>query len=94
VALGTQFEAMAERSLSGPHWYLAYAAVAPAQQGRGLGTTLLRHTLDQLARTGLPSYLESADETNLRFYERLDFRIAEAGVVPDSTLRVWLLRRD
>jgi GNAT superfamily N-acetyltransferase len=93
-ALATQLEAMVQRSLTGPHWYLAYAAVAPEHQGQGLGTALVRDTLDQLAPTGLPCYLESADETNLRFYERLDFRIVDADLVPDSQLRVWVLRRD
>jgi GNAT superfamily N-acetyltransferase len=94
VALGAQLEAMAARSIAGPHWYLAYAAVAPARQGRGLGTTLLRHNLGQLAATGLPCYLESADATNLPFYDRLGFQIVETGRVPESQLDVWLLRRD
>jgi GNAT superfamily N-acetyltransferase len=93
VALGAQFEAMAQRGISGPHWYLAYLAVIPEQQGQGLGAALARHSLDQLATTGLPCYLESANETNLSFYERLHFQVVEAGVVPDSTLRVWTLRR-
>jgi hypothetical protein len=42
----------------------------------------------------VPCYLESADERNLPFHERLGFRVVEAGMVPGSHLRTWALRRD
>jgi GNAT superfamily N-acetyltransferase len=73
-------------------FYLPLLAVAWEHQGRGAGSVLMRHTLDQATAAGLPCYLDSADERNLPFYERLGFRVAEAGVVPGCELRAWAMR--
>jgi ribosomal protein S18 acetylase RimI-like enzyme len=80
------------RVMDGPHWYLPFLAVAPAYQGQGMGSLLMRHVLDRASAAGLPCYLDSADERNVRFYGRLGFRIVETGVVPGSELRTWALR--
>jgi GNAT superfamily N-acetyltransferase len=53
-----------------PHAYLAFLAVRPACQGRGLGTSLLRRHHEDLDREGLPSYLEAADPRSARLYSR------------------------
>jgi ribosomal protein S18 acetylase RimI-like enzyme len=82
------------RVMDGPHWYLPFLAVAPVYHGQGVGSLLMRHALDRASAAGLPCYLDSADERNLRFYGRLGFRVVETGVVPGSHLRTWALRRD
>jgi GNAT superfamily N-acetyltransferase len=87
------FDAMHERLMDGPHWYLSFLAVDPGHQGQGAGTVLLRHMLGRVAHTGVPCYLESVDEANLPFYERLGFAVVEVGTVPGSALRTWALRR-
>jgi ribosomal protein S18 acetylase RimI-like enzyme len=92
-ALGRHFEAMHERVMDQPHWYLLFLAVAPAHQGRGAGTALLRSTLDHVIPAEVPCFLTSTDERNLPFYARLGFRIVEAGTVPGSQLRTWAMRR-
>jgi GNAT superfamily N-acetyltransferase len=88
------FDATHERVMDRPHWYLPFLGIAPGHQGQGAGTVLMRHMLERVVQTGVPCYLESADERNLPFYERLGFRVVEAGMVPGSHLRTWALRRD
>jgi ribosomal protein S18 acetylase RimI-like enzyme len=88
------FDATHERVMDRPHWYLSFLAVAPEYQGHGAGTVLMRHLLGRIADTGVPCYLESVDEANLPFYERLGLRVAEVGTVPGTELRTWALRRD
>lgn len=87
------FEAMHERVMDRPHWYLSFLAVDPAHRALGMGTLLMRYTLDQVIPAGVTCYLDSVDARNLPFYERLGFRVVEAGVVPGSQLRAWALRR-
>jgi GNAT superfamily N-acetyltransferase len=65
---------MEHRHLREPHCYIPYIGVAPAAQGQGLGTTLMRPTLDRCDREGLPAYLEATSERNATLYERLGFR--------------------
>jgi ribosomal protein S18 acetylase RimI-like enzyme len=58
-----------------PHYYIPYIGVAPDAQGQGLGTALLRPTLDRCDREGLPAYLEATSERNAALYERLGFEV-------------------
>jgi ribosomal protein S18 acetylase RimI-like enzyme len=60
---------------SEPHYYLAFVAVAPNRQQRGLGTALLQETLARVDRAGAPAYLESSNPKNLALYQRLGFRV-------------------
>lgn len=57
-----------------PHYYIPYVGVTPEAQGQGLGTALLRPTLDRCDRERLPAYLEATSERNAALYERLGFR--------------------
>jgi ribosomal protein S18 acetylase RimI-like enzyme len=62
------------RHIREPHYYIPYIGVTPEAQGQGLGTALLRPTLDRCDREGLPAYLEATNERNAALYERLGFR--------------------
>jgi GNAT superfamily N-acetyltransferase len=61
------------------HWYLPLAGVDPPAQGRGLGSTLLRHALKTCDRDGLPAYLEATALRNRDLYARHGFE--EIGVI-------------
>lgn len=53
-------------------------AVAPEQQGRGLGTILLRRADKCAAQLGLPMlrlYTNQAFQSNISFYERFGFAV-------------------
>jgi len=64
---------MERRHLREPHFYIPYVGIAPGAQGRGLGSTLLRATLERCDREGLPAYLEATSHRNVALYERLGF---------------------
>jgi GNAT superfamily N-acetyltransferase len=78
--------------LQEPHYYIRYLGVATRFQGRGLGTALLRPTLDRCDREGLPAYLEASTERSAALYERLGFVHLGALQVPDGPW-FWPMRR-
>ena len=65
-----------------PHWYLYYLGALPAQQGRGLGSALLRPVLQRCDREGLPAYLEATSPRNQALYRRHGFVDREPFGVP------------
>ena len=71
-----------------PHYYLGVIGVHPDMHGRGVGTQLLRSFCD-LSRSDPLScgvYLETAQESNLRFYERAGFAETGRGRLGRATL--------
>ena len=64
---------MEHRHLREPHYYIPYVGVAPAAQGQGLGTALMRPTLERCDHERLPAYLEATSKRNATLYERLGF---------------------
>lgn len=67
-------EALAARHpVDEPHRYLAVMGVAAARQGRGIGTTLLRHGLERADRDGTGTYLESSSPRSRALYLRHGF---------------------
>lgn len=83
--------AMELRHLRGPHYYVRDVGVLPAMQGQGLGSALLRPTLDRCDREGLPAYLEASSERSAALYERLGFRVTrELRVGGSPPLRLML----
>jgi GNAT superfamily N-acetyltransferase len=69
--------AIERRHLRGAHYYFANIGVAPAAQGQGLGSRLMRPTLDRCDKESLPAYLEASSERNAVLYERLGFQCTE-----------------
>jgi GNAT superfamily N-acetyltransferase len=66
-----------------PHWYLAFAGVDPARQGKGIGDALLQPVLAEADRAGLLCYLETPFPRTHAFYQRLGFKTS-------STVRPFL----
>jgi ribosomal protein S18 acetylase RimI-like enzyme len=72
-----------------PHYYFANIGVAPELQGRGIGSALMRPTLERCDAGGLAAYLEASSERNAALYERLGFRlIRELRVAGGPPLRL------
>jgi len=87
------FEQMDELHPDNDHWYLPLTGVDPVAQGRGLGTTLLRHGLKTCDSDGLPAYLEATSPRNRNLYARHGFNIVEiiqAGTSPP----LWAMLRE
>jgi GNAT superfamily N-acetyltransferase len=69
--------AMERRHVRESHYYIRDVGVLPDMQGKGLGSALLRPTLDRCDRERLPAYLEASSERNAALYERLGFQLTE-----------------
>src|SRR5579862_1038815 len=68
-----------------PHAYLWFLGVAPAAQGRGVGSALLRAANARNDAAGRPAYLETGTTRNVALYERHGFKvISEHKARPDA----------
>jgi ribosomal protein S18 acetylase RimI-like enzyme len=75
-----------------PHYYIRYLGVATQFQGQGLGSALLRPTLDRCDSEGVPAYLEASTERSAALYQRLGFiHLGELRVLNGP--RCWPMRR-
>jgi ribosomal protein S18 acetylase RimI-like enzyme len=79
-----------------PHYYLGVIGTDPSSQGLGIGTQLLKAFCEASASDPLSSgvYLETAQEANLRFYERGGFVETGRGKLGNSTLWCMYLAHD
>ncbi|MEH0936992.1 GNAT family N-acetyltransferase [Micromonospora psammae] len=67
------------------HHHLAFLAIAPARQGQGIGTALLRHHHAWLDANGVPGYLEASSEGSRDLYARHGYQVREPFRLPDGT---------
>ncbi|SEK38594.1 Acetyltransferase (GNAT) family protein [Roseovarius azorensis] len=72
-ALFATFKQMDRFHPQDPCWHLAFIAVDPVRQGKGLGSALLEASLKQCASDERPAYLESTNPENLSLYRRFGF---------------------
>ena len=64
------------------------------QQGKGVGTALLRPVLEHCDAEGIPCYLESSKERNVPFYRRHGFEVVEEVSLPDDGPMLWTMWRE
>ena len=71
-----------------PHYYLGVIGIGPTMHGLGIGTQLLKSFCDLSAADRLSSgvYLETANPSNVRFYERAGFAVTGQGSLGSATL--------
>ncbi len=86
------FELMEQHHPDVECWYLPVIGVDPIHQGRGLGATLLKHTLREVDAAGLPAYLESSNLRNVPLYERHGFEVTGRIQVGDSPVMTAMYR--
>jgi ribosomal protein S18 acetylase RimI-like enzyme len=87
-------DAALHRAVSEPHWYLDVIAVDPAQQGRGIGGTLLRAVSARADADGMPVVLLTYQPANLPLYQVHGYAVVCQGTAPGSGLPWWGMRRD
>jgi ribosomal protein S18 acetylase RimI-like enzyme len=90
--MGATMEWRHARELHGPHYYVRDIGVHPDMQGRGLGSILMRPTLDRCDREGVRAYIEASSERSAVLYERLGFRHVKELRVGGSP-PLWLMIR-
>lgn len=79
--------------LQEPHYYIRTLGVDTRFQGQGLGTALLRATLDRCDEQRVPAYLEASTERSAALYERLGFVHLGELRIPDGGPPFWPMRR-
>lgn len=72
-----------------PHWYLA--TIGATVSGRGIGSALLEHQIDQLQG---PAYLESSNIRNNPLYERFGFKVTQEIKPSPTGPTLWAMYRE
>jgi ribosomal protein S18 acetylase RimI-like enzyme len=80
-------------ALPEPHWYLDMVAVAPAHQGRGIGSALLGTVHERADADRWPTGLVTFQPRNLPLYARLGYEQVGVGPDPITGLDFWCFRR-
>jgi GNAT superfamily N-acetyltransferase len=75
-----------------PHHYLAFLAVHPQHQNRGIGSALLNRHHARLDAAGIPAYLEANDARNRDLYLRHGYVSHAAIRLPDGP-QIWPMWR-
>ena len=85
-----------EHALNAPfsHWYLSSLGVDAAHQGKGYASALLKSMLGRLDRDGVPCYLETQREVNVRLYGRYGFNVTKEGRIPGTPISTWAMLRE
>ncbi|MBK8628916.1 MAG: GNAT family N-acetyltransferase [Sphingomonadales bacterium] len=76
------------------YWYLHYAGVRPAHQGKGWGGAAIRAGIERANAEGKPCFLETATPANVGLYQRLGFRILSEWDAPKGGPHFWSMLRD
>lgn len=76
-----------------PAWFLGTVGVRPSAQGRGLGRAVIEPGLAAADADGVPAFLETSTEANVRVYEALGFEITAEYDLPDGGPRTWAMLR-
>ena len=76
-----------------PHWYVSAVGVDPQHQGKGLGSTLMRHGITRADRGEMPIYVETEVQENVDFYQQLGFEVIEVLNPEGLDIPLWLMAR-
>jgi ribosomal protein S18 acetylase RimI-like enzyme len=91
--LGQLGRAMDESHPTEEHWYLLAIGIRPEAQGRGLGVTLLGHTLALADAAQQPAYLEATSARSRALYERFGFEVT-GEIRPGDGPTLWCMWRE
>jgi len=92
--LSKTLNTLAENRPKKPHYYLEYLAVHPDQQGKGIGSALLKAQLGRIDSKRIPTFLENSNERNNPLYERHGFRITREVTLGDTEPKLWFMWRE
>lgn len=92
-----QFDAMMRQwHIQEPHFYLHAVGASLGNQGRGIGSVLLKTGLKACDEQGMPAYLESTNEKNNPLYERFGFEVIGEQPLPtpnNNGPTMWFMKR-
>ena len=91
--IGQLSEAMDGSHPTEEHFYLLAIGIHPDAQGRGLGGTLLSHTLALADDAAKPAYLEATSARSRALYERFGFEVT-GELHPGDGPTLWCMWRE
>jgi ribosomal protein S18 acetylase RimI-like enzyme len=79
---------------SKPFIYLQVIGVASEFQGKGYGGKMLRELISLSEQENIPIYLDTETESNVRLYERFNFRMHTQMALPGMKQPMWAMIRE
>lgn len=76
------------------HYYLWGLAVDPGKKRTGVGTALMQPLLAKADREKMPIYLETHDQRNVAYYQKMGFELIHEDVIPKFNLDIWCMVRE
>ena len=76
-----------------PIYRLERMVVHPNHQGKGMGSIALKHALKDADDKDLQVMLSTQEERNVRFYERLGFKVVHTSILAEHTNWVMIRNR-
>jgi ribosomal protein S18 acetylase RimI-like enzyme len=58
-----------------PFTYLWFIGTEPSEQGKGIGTALMKKIISESEKLNRPIYLETSTESNIPWYQKFGFKI-------------------
>lgn len=77
-----------------PHYHLLFVGCRQADQGRGVGSALLKRGIRICDEQRMPAYLESSNELNVPLYQRHGFEIIAQERLPGNGPKAWFMWRE
>jgi GNAT superfamily N-acetyltransferase len=77
-----------------PHYYLQFIGARQRDQGKGIGSALLKQGTRLCDEEGMPAYLESSNILNVPLYERHGFEVIDKHNVPGGGPMAWFMWRE
>ncbi len=78
---------LADKHPKEPHFYLTLLGTSPQNQGKGIGSFMLRFVLDICKDRKLPAYVES-NEYAFSFYSQHGFQTIDEFFLPNSNIKM------
>ena len=76
-----------------PHFYLHAIGAKMGEQGKGVGSALLKAGLHACDQQQMPAYLESSNERNNPLYQRFGFELIGEERLPEGGPKLWFMYR-
>lgn len=75
-------------------WYLYSLTVHPDYQHKGFASKVMQPMLDFFDATEQSCYLETNKDSNIVMYEHFGFKLMEKGVIPNTNVVHYAMRRE
>ena len=63
--------------------------VDPNHQGKGFASRLIYPMLARMDKEGLPCYLDTNNEGNVKIYEHIGFKLIKKYLIPGTSVLNW-----